>query len=65
MIIREAYLKRIRPFYKSDLIKIIIGIRRSGKSVLLRQIQNELVEKGIDPLDILFINFEDLEYSFI
>ena len=39
MILRREYLKRIRPFYESDLIKIIIGIRRSGKSVLLKQIE--------------------------
>ena len=35
MIIRERYLKLIRPFYDQDLIKVLIGIRRSGKSVLL------------------------------
>ena len=38
MIIREKYLKKIRPFYNQDLIKVITGIRRSGKSVILKQI---------------------------
>ena len=42
MIIREHYLTQIRPFYESDLIKIITGIRRCGKSVILRQVLNEL-----------------------
>lgn len=42
MIQREHYLKKIRPFYDSDLIKIITGIRRCGKSVILSQIYNEL-----------------------
>lgn len=65
MIIREAYLKRIRPFYEMDLIKVIVGMRRSGKSVLLNQIQDELVETGVDVSKIIYLNFEDLENSFI
>ena len=51
------------PFYHSDLVKAIIGIRRCGKSVLLRQIEEELLEMDISPSHILFLNFEDLEYS--
>lgn len=65
MIIREAYLKRIRPFYEMDLIKVIVGIRRSGKSVLLNQIRAELVESGVEDSKIIYLNFEDLENSFI
>ncbi len=65
MIVRTAYLKRIRPFYESDLIKVLIGIRRSGKSVLLKQIEAELIDKGVDKAHIIYVNFEDLEYSFI
>ena len=42
MVIREHYLKQIRPFYDSDLIKIITGIRRCGKSVILEQVQDEI-----------------------
>ena len=45
MIIREKYLKAIRGFYDSDLIKVITGIRRSGKSVILETIINEIKEK--------------------
>ena len=42
MIIREQYINQIKDFYDSDLIKIITGIRRSGKSVILEQIKNEI-----------------------
>lgn len=52
------YLKRIREFYNSDLIKILVGIRRCGKSVILRQIIEELKEKGIKEEHIIYINFE-------
>lgn len=65
MIVRKEYLERIRPFYESDLIKILIGIRRCGKSVLLKQIEAELIDKGIDESHIIYLNFEDLDYSFI
>lgn len=65
MIKREKYLSKIREFYDDDLIKVIIGIRRCGKSVLLKQIIDELEEKGIDKEHIIYINFEDVEYSFI
>ena len=56
MIIRERYISQIRPFYESDLIKVITGIRRCGKSVVLEQIKNELVAQG---KEILYLNFED------
>ena len=59
MIIREIYLSRIRPFYDQDLIKVIMGIRRCGKSVLLLQIIDELKERGIDEKQIIYINFEN------
>ena len=60
MIIRERYISQIRPFYESDLIKIITGIRRCGKSVVLEQIKNELVAQG---KEILYLNFEDRHIS--
>ena len=65
MIKRETYLKRIRGFYDKDLIKVITGIRRCGKSVLLMQIMDELKTQGIGKDQILYINFEDYDYSFI
>lgn len=63
MIKREKYLSKIREFYDDDLIKVIMGIRRCGKTILLDQIIEELKEKGIQEDHILHINFEDLEYD--
>lgn len=56
MIIREHYINQVRPFYESDLIKIITGIRRCGKSVILSQIMDEIKEKHDN---VIFLNFED------
>ena len=61
MIIREKYLQNIRPFYDEDLIKVITGIRRCGKSVLLGQIANE-INKKTNKNHIIYINFEDVTY---
>ena len=63
MIKREKYLKNIRPFYDVDLIKVITGIRRCGKSVILMQIIDELKEKGIKEEQIVYINFEFIDYA--
>ena len=64
MLVREDYLSKIRGFYDSDLIKILVGIRRCGKSVILNQIIDELKEKkNIDEEHIIFINFEFIEFE--
>lgn len=60
MIVREEYLKKIRGFYDSDLIKIITGVRRSGKSFILEQIMNEIKNKTDN---IIYLNFEDEDVS--
>ena len=66
MLIREKYLEEIRDFYnETTLIKIIYGLRRSGKSVILTQIIDELKQRGISEEQIIYINFESLDYSFI
>ena len=65
MVKRELWLKKIRPFYENELIKVLIGIRRSGKSIILKQIQDELLTNGVNSDHIIFINFEDLDFSFI
>lgn len=65
MIKRESYLKKIRKFYHLDLIKVITGIRRSGKSALLMQIMEELRAEGVEESQILYINFEDSDFSLI
>ena len=63
MIKRELYMKRIRPFIGLDLIKVIIGIHRCGKSIMLELIKQELIESGVNPIQFISINFEDLSYS--
>ena len=63
MIKREGYLSRIRGFYDSDLIKILVGIRRCGKSVILNQIIDELKANGCPDNHIIYINFEYIEYE--
>lgn len=63
MIIREKYLNKIRPFYNQDLIKVITGIRRCGKSVILTQIIDELKREGIKDEQIIYMNFELKAYS--
>ena len=65
MIIRERYLQRIRDFYHvNSLIKIIYGVRRSGKSVILTQIMDELKKEKIDDKHIIYINFENANFNF-
>ena len=63
MIKREIYMKRIRPFINTELIKVMTGIRRCGKSVMLELIKEELVESGVSPDQFISINFEDLNYA--
>lgn len=63
MIKRELYLKEIRNFMNKPIIKVITGIRRSGKSMILKLISEELSEKGIPSQNIIYINFESLMFS--
>ena len=63
MIKREMYMKRIRPFIGTDLIKVMTGIRRCGKSVMLELIKEELLESGISHNQFISINFENLNFS--
>ena len=63
MIKRETYMKRIRPFIGKELVKVITGIRRAGKSVMLELIQDELRSTGVSPENFISINFEDLRYA--
>ena len=62
MIKREMYMKRIRPFINTELIKVMTGIRRCGKSVMLELIKEELIEEGISSEQFISINFEDMGY---
>ena len=60
MIKRESYMSRIRPFIGNELINVLTGIRRSGKSVMLNLIQEELIDRGIDPRQFVSLNFENM-----
>lgn len=63
MIQRERYMRRIRPFIGSDLVKVMTGIRRCGKSVMLELIQEELASSGVSRDSFISINFEDMRYG--
>lgn len=60
---REKYLKKIRPFYDSDIIKVITGIRRCGKSFILKAIMNELIDRGIPKKQIIYIPLDRRGYK--
>lgn len=65
MIQRPEYLKELKKFKDKELIKVITGIRRCGKSTLLEMYRKMLVEDGISSDQIININLEDLQYNFI
>lgn len=62
---REVYLEQIRPYYDSDIIKVIVGVRRAGKSILLDTIKDELIDRGISGDRIIYLNLEDMDYDYI
>jgi len=64
MIAREQYISKIRPFMNQEIIKVLTGIRRSGKSVMLKLIQDELVKGEIDPKYFIIVNLESRNNSF-
>lgn len=55
---RELYLQRIRPFYTDDMVKVITGIRRCGKSFIMLSIVEELLQRGVSPKDIIYIDLD-------
>jgi len=61
---RENYLSRIRPFYhENDLIKVITGVRRSGKSSIMQMISEEIVDSGVSPNNIIYIDLDKRGYT--
>ena len=62
MLKRDEYIKKIVPFIDKDVIKVLTGIRRSGKSVMLKLLMEELKNKGINEKQFIYINFENLKY---
>ena len=63
MIERKEYLKQLLSWKDQNIIKVLTGIRRCGKSTILKLYQEYLLNNGIDPLQIISINFEELEYE--
>lgn len=63
MILRESYLHLLRDYIDKPFIKVITGLRRSGKSVLLMMLRDELINNGIDENNIIYLNFESFEFS--
>ena len=63
MITREAYMQKIRPFINSDLVKVLTGIRRCGKSVMLELIKQELLRQGIAETQFISFNFENMSFA--
>src|SRR5690554_1115726 len=62
MILRPTYIDAIIPFIDKPQIKIITGIRRSGKSVVLRLLKEELLQRGVQEEQIITINFESFAF---
>ena len=65
MIARDEYLNVLKRFKDKQLIKVVTGIRRCGKSTLLEMFQEYLKENGVEESQIISINLEDLEYNFV
>ena len=63
LIKRENYLKRLRDFKNTEFIKIITGLRRVGKSSLLKLFENELMAGGIPQSNIISLNFDSLQHA--
>ena len=60
---REKYLRKVRGFYHAaDIIKVITGVRRCGKSSLMQLIAEELREQGVAPEAVIFLNLDKREY---
>ena len=61
MIRRTHYLEQLNQWREKEVIKVVTGIRRCGKSTLLQQFQEELLAQGIDAKHIIYLNLEDLQ----
>ncbi len=63
MVERTEYLEKIKTWREEQVIKVVTGIRRCGKSTLLQQYRDYLLSTGVSSEQIIFINFEELEYE--
>lgn len=63
LFMREKYLQKIRGFYHdTEVIKVITGVRRCGKSCLMETVRNELVERGVAPENVIFLDLDSRKY---
>jgi predicted AAA+ superfamily ATPase len=65
MVQREEYMKRIRPFIGNELVKVLTGLRRSGKSVMLELIKKELLSQGIPDSRFVSFTFENMSNAYL
>ena len=63
MVIRKSDLNQLMVWKNEQVIKVVTGIRRCGKSTLLKQFQDHLLQEGVSQEQIISINFEDLDYE--
>ena len=63
MIRRDKYLKELWPYVNKPIIKVITGIRRAGKSELLKMIREELLKQEVEDNQIVYINFESFQWN--
>ena len=63
MVVREKYISKVKPFVNKDIIKVFVGVRRSGKTVLLSQIRNMLMEEGVAFENFIEMNFESMKFA--
>lgn len=63
MIYRTEYMQRLKAFKDNKIIKVVTGLRRSGKSTLLEMFRDELLQSGVQPEQIQYINFELMKYD--
>lgn len=63
MILRENYLKLLSDYIDKPFVKVLTGMRRSGKSVLLMLLRDKLLQNGVNENHIIYLNFESFEFS--
>lgn len=63
MIERREYLRQLLLWKDEQVMKVVTGIRRCGKSTLLKQYQDYLLQNGVLQEQIISVNFEELEYE--
>ena len=63
MVVRQLYLKRLKKYQDTEFVKVITGVRRSGKTSVLRMFRDYLRDSGILAEQIIFLNFESMKYG--